>query len=81
MTRPHSQISSMIKLYGQASASANKVDHERWQRKRVSRGGRKNDSSHHEFAPLGRDPSPRLPAWMAAMLINHAERLHEICMR
>ena len=25
MTRPHSQISSMIKLYGQASANANKL--------------------------------------------------------
>ena len=81
MTRPHSQISSMIKLYGQASAGANKVDHERWQRKRDSRGGRRVTRVTMSLPPWVETHPPRLPAWMAAMLINHAERLHEICMR
>ena len=52
MTRPHSQISSMIKLYGQASASANKVDHERWQRKRDSIGGRMRRQAGGPDAPF-----------------------------
>jgi hypothetical protein len=65
MTRPHSQISSMIKLYGQASASANKVDHERWQWKRVSRGGRKNDWPVPRKAPNACEALP--PAFFAAM--------------
>jgi hypothetical protein len=62
MTRPHSQISSMIKLYGQANASANKVDHERWQRERASvgEGFRQLASGHgslHTWLPL---PSPTI---------------------
>jgi hypothetical protein len=58
MTRPHSQISSMIKLYRQASASADKVDHERWQRKRISvREGAKRVAGHH-FRGVASRPVP-----------------------